>query len=219
MKTVSLPYGVKGYVLYQDNELSCIQTDGVTAGPFSDIFSSKRDISEYDIRTKKFKEELIRNKLIVGNLFMPDFDLFSTKEHDILSQVARKRFNQKTDYPCAWLGVESDSHGAWCVDSYGNVINNYHGYSYVVAPAFISKTKVIEEADKKNNLNKIQGFECERFGAALTKTKVYDVMLDGSDKRAAEEAWKCFHKISEENPELHIKLTTQRGGSKIELLF
>ena len=76
-----------------------------------------------------------------------------------------------------------------------------------------------EEADKKNSLNKIRGFECERFGTALTITKAYDCMLDGSDKRAAEEAWKCFHKISEENPESHIKLTVHRGGSKIEFLI
>lgn len=65
----------------------------------------------------------------------------------------------------------------------------------------------------------IRGFECERFGTVATITKTYDCMLDGSDKRAAEEAWKCFQKILEENPESHIKLTIHRGGSKIEFLI
>ena len=148
MKTVSLPCGVKGYVLYQDDQddgLSCIQTDGVTVGPFSDIFSDKRDISEYDIKTKRFKEELIKNKLIIGNLFMPDFDLFSTKEHNILSQVAGRKFNQETDYSCAWLGVGDDSYYAWCVTSGGGVNYSNRGYSFVVAPAFISKTSELDK--------------------------------------------------------------------------
>ena len=146
MKIVSLPCGVKGYVLYQDDELCCVQTDGVTTGPYSDIFSDKKDISKYDNRTKKFKEELIRHKLIIGNLFMPDFDLFSMKEHDILSQVAGKSFNRETDCSCAWLGVGSDSYGAWFVNSSGYVdYDCYRGYSFVVAPAFISKTYELDK--------------------------------------------------------------------------
>lgn len=70
--------------------------------------------------------------------------------------------------------------------------------------------------EKLTEEQKFRGFECERFGIGATFTKAYDCMLDGSDKRAAEEAWKCFQKISEEYPESHIKLTAQRGGSKIE---
>ena len=88
----------------------------------------------------------------------------------------------------------------------------------------ISTDEVLEAIkDKKSFKNDsdtcIRGFECERFGTVATITKTYDCMLDGSDKRAAEEAWKCFQKISEENPESHIKLTTHRGGSKIEFLI
>lgn len=88
----------------------------------------------------------------------------------------------------------------------------------------ISTNEVLEAIkDKKSFKNDsdtcIRGFECERFGTVATITKTYDCMLDGSDKRAAEEAWKCFQKISEENPESHIKLTTHRGGSKIEFLI
>ena len=146
MKIVSLPCGVKGYVLYQDDELCCVQTDGVTTGPYSDIFSDKKDISKYDSRTKRFKEELIRNKLIIGNLFMPDFDLLSTKEHDILSQVAgSNKYSQEKDYNCAWLGVKGDSISGWAIYSYGYVYDSYHGYSYVVAPAFISKTSELDK--------------------------------------------------------------------------
>lgn len=147
MKTVSLPYGVKGYVLHQGDGLSCIQTDGVTAGSFSDIFLDKRDMSEYDFRTRRFKEELVRNKLIIGNLFMPDFDLFSTKEHDILSQAAENQFfSQETDYHCAWLGVEHGSGYAWGVGWNGCINNVYfRSDSFVVAPAFISKTSELDK--------------------------------------------------------------------------
>ena len=90
-----------------------------------------------------------------------------------------------------------------------------HGDICINLNEYIEKVK---EADKKNDLDKIRGFECERFGTAVTITKVYDCMLDGSDKRAAKEAQKCFQKISEESPESHIKLTVLRGGSKIEFL-
>lgn len=161
MKTISLPCGVKGYVLYEKDGLSCVQTNGVTAGPFSDIFLDKRDICEYDIRTKKFKEELVRNKLIIGNLFMPDFNLLSIEEHDILAKVAGdQHFAQRVDWCCAWLGVEGDFSYAWCVDSYGNVNYYSRDYSSVVAPAFISKTSELDKyrEEKFESNESITGF-------------------------------------------------------------
>ena len=73
--------------------------------------------------------------------------------------------------------------------------------------------------EKLTEVQKIRGFECERFGTAFSITKPYECILDGSDKRAAKEAFKYFQKISEENPESHIKLTVHRGGSKIEFVI
>lgn len=146
MKVISLPCGVKGYVLHEGAGLSCVQTNGVTTGPFSDIFLDKRDICDYDISTKEFKEELVRYELIIGNLFMPDFDLFSMEEHDILSKVAGDQlFTQRVDWCCAWLGIGSGSRNAWCVDAYGDINSYYRGDSCVVAPAFISKTSELDK--------------------------------------------------------------------------
>ena len=151
-----------------DRHVAVIQSRGVTHGAWPGFkmteFDSKYsidgyDISAYDVKTKKLYDAIkdVEDKsasygkgLYLVSKEKAGYTAWCEPGSGDYWQALKKAAGNASSFGCpnnvAWLGTVSGSNGAWCVNSDGNVYNNYQNYDYVVAPAFnldFSKVEVV----------------------------------------------------------------------------
>lgn len=149
---IILPGGIKANIICSDADYCLIQTYGVTYGRWSDIFKDNNDISHYDEKVQHFRQDLEKEGLIEGHLYVPNWDTINNDIIDILTRVACDyAIGLGADNTGVWLGSPDSTNNAYCVSTVGVDYCFYRDYSYAVAPAFIVRTSNLTDYLTHNN--------------------------------------------------------------------